>query len=169
MWNANVDAKRPKTKAELLVELAAWERAHVRPSNQPVKAQWSDEKWQSDHDGQFKDLVAKARAGAKKKKEETAGESMKERVSKEEEVDSGGGEEAQSVPLFAQVATPISGSPMGPKGNGPALGFGPVGPHMAEQSQDPNHMNVDQHDFSSHHGKRKFNEIDGNTQVREAV
>lgn len=75
IWNANVDAERPRSKRELLAELTSWERAHLQPSNQPVKARWSDDQWKSAHGDQFETLIkeAKARAeAAKKKKAEDA-------------------------------------------------------------------------------------------------
>ncbi|RPB14549.1 hypothetical protein P167DRAFT_572278, partial [Morchella conica CCBAS932] len=61
IWNANIDAKRPRSKTELLADLAAWERANARPSNQIVKARWSDERWGEEHRSQYRRLVEEAR------------------------------------------------------------------------------------------------------------
>ncbi|KAH0613317.1 uncharacterized protein H6S33_009697 [Morchella sextelata] len=61
IWNANIDAKRPRSKGELLADLAAWERANARPSNQIVKGRWSDERWGEEHRPHYRRLVEEAR------------------------------------------------------------------------------------------------------------
>ncbi|TGZ84335.1 DNA repair protein rad18 [Ascodesmis nigricans] len=87
LWNANVDSPRPRTKRQLLDELEAWERAHVRPANNKTKApEWSDEKWQEKHADTFADLIAKARGSIQKRRKVEADEDeVEERISGEVE------------------------------------------------------------------------------------
>lgn len=178
IWNANVDAKRPRTKKELLADLIAWEKAHLQPSNQPAKARWSDDQWKDTHEDQFNSLIKEARARAeaakKKKAEDTAKEGAQkglgEGVSEVQKLDENSTKEAQSATPPARVVAPISGPLMGEQnGNsvtmttaGPNLDFGMVGPNINIQSRDGDlgHMNIDSQDFSNYSGKRKHSQID---------
>jgi E3 ubiquitin-protein ligase RAD18 len=73
LWNANCDATRPKTKAELKKELDTWERAQGKPSSSQgsqIKDKDFDGKgWSTTHDADFKSLIAKARAKVPPKSE----------------------------------------------------------------------------------------------------
>ena len=71
IWNANVDAKYPKTKKELLAALATWERAYNKPANNKTKsADWSDGEWGNKHQDDFKNLIEQARRNVKRRKVE---------------------------------------------------------------------------------------------------
>ncbi|KAL7266285.1 E3 ubiquitin-protein ligase rad18 [Rhizina undulata] len=75
IWNANVDSNKPRTKAELLLELNTWERAHIKPPNKPTKAPgWSDDQWAIRHNDDFSLLIeqAKKRREPQQRMEESA-------------------------------------------------------------------------------------------------
>lgn len=186
IWNANVDANQPRRKNELLADLTSWERAHLRPSNQPAKAQWSDDQWRNKHEDQFGTLIAevKARAAAAKKMKEV--DAAKEAVQKggTSLVESAGAGSHDSSGKLKDVNNSASLVQIVPKPSVDVLsdhavsmttvksnlGFDVVAPHMGEQSwgQDPSRISADSRDFSSHNGKRKYNEIDG-ALITEAV
>lgn len=188
IWNANVDANQPRRKNELLADLASWERAHLRPSNQPAKAQWSDDQWKSKHEDQFDTLIAdvKARAAAAKKMKEddTAKEAAQKRTngstylvgagshdSSEQLKDVNSTPEVQStLPVQAVPKPSVSDHAVSMAMIEPYLGFDMVAPHKDEQSwdQDSTRITADSRDFSSHNGKRKYNEIDG-APIKEAL
>lgn len=191
IWNANADANQPRCKNELLADLASWERAHLKPSNQPVKAQWSDDQWKNRHEDQFETLIAEAKAkaeakaeAAKKKEEEnTTKETPQQGVNRGFSLVGGAGGHSEQLKGLssmteAQLITPIPTAPgplvgvsNGPMTTmGPSLGFDIVVPHTSEQSlgQDPSRIGGDPRDFSSQNGKRKYNEIVGSS-MAEAV
>lgn len=191
IWNANVDANQPRHKNELLADLASWEKAHLRPSNQPAKAQWSDNQWKNKHEGQFDTLIAAAKtrtATTKKKEEDPSKEAAHKEVYRGTPPAEGMGTgshdypehlrdinsmtETQSTTLPVEavsgplsVGTNGSGVPMTTMG--PNIGFHIVAAQTDERSwgQDPNRIGAD---FSSHNGKRKYNEIVG-ASITEAV
>lgn len=187
IWNANVDANQPRRKNELLADLASWERAHLRPSNQPAKAQWSDDQWKIKHEDQFDTLIADAKARAataKRMKEDNATKEAAQRGtdgstslvggagagfydSSEKLKDVNNTAEVQSTLPVQAVPKPsvevLSDHAVSMTMIEPYLGFDMVAPHMDERSwgQDPSRITADSRDFSSHNGKRKYNEIDG--------
>ncbi|KAK9472685.1 uncharacterized protein V1510DRAFT_378000 [Dipodascopsis tothii] len=60
LWNANADAAQPKTKTQLLRELAAWEAALGRP--RPSRVPDEDlQAWGQKHAADFRELTAAAR------------------------------------------------------------------------------------------------------------
>lgn len=70
LWNANCDAKYPKTKRELLSELDIWERTQggsAAPAvfgsnpNTVMRKDFDAAKWSESHDNDFKRLIANAR------------------------------------------------------------------------------------------------------------
>lgn len=71
LWNANCDAKYPKSKRELLNELDVWERTqggHVAPqapfvstADAVMRRDFDAAKWSENHDNDFKRLIADAR------------------------------------------------------------------------------------------------------------
>jgi len=70
LWNANCDAKVPRSKGELKRELEAWERVQTGrtyPSNSTVQIKDKDfdgKAWSATHDDSFKQLIANARRKA---------------------------------------------------------------------------------------------------------
>lgn len=185
IWNANVDANQPRCKNELLADLACWERAHLKPSNQPAKAQWSDDQWKNRHGDQFETLIAEAQAKAKtankKKEEDTAKEAPPKGVNQGSFLVGGAGgyseqlKEVNSMPE-AQSTTPIPAAPGSLAGVlnspmtaiGPILGFDIVAPHTSEQSLGQDRTGRDPRPSSSQNGKRKYDEIVG-ASIAEAV
>ena len=64
-----MDSNRPRSKRELLRDLRTWELAHVKPANNKTKApEWDDQNWAQRHQGEFSDLVAKARESVNNKR-----------------------------------------------------------------------------------------------------
>ncbi|KAL2000545.1 hypothetical protein VTN02DRAFT_2932 [Thermoascus thermophilus] len=70
LWNANCDAKVPKSKRELLLELEIWERTqggHAPAassqggSNAVMRKDFDAAAWSASHDDEFKRLIANAR------------------------------------------------------------------------------------------------------------
>ncbi|EAW19240.1 E3 ubiquitin-protein ligase RAD18 [Aspergillus fischeri NRRL 181] len=68
LWNANCDSKAPKSKRELLHELAVWERTqggHAAPSsessNTVMRKDFDAAAWSNNHGDEFKRLIANAR------------------------------------------------------------------------------------------------------------
>ncbi len=68
IWNANCDAKNPKSKSDLRRELEAWERAQGAKSHasnshggQIKDKDFDGKKWSSTHNDDFKKLIADAR------------------------------------------------------------------------------------------------------------
>lgn len=71
LWNANCDAKYPKSKKELLNELDVWERTqgghaamqapYVLNANTVMRKDFDAAKWSENHDNDFKRLIANAR------------------------------------------------------------------------------------------------------------
>ncbi len=65
--NANMDAKRPKSRQQLMKELAAWDRVQTNISLKLSGDEIEDMVKGGKYQDQFGDLVAKARAGVKRK------------------------------------------------------------------------------------------------------
>lgn len=190
IWNANVDANQPRRKNELLTDLASWERAHLRPSNQPAKAQWSDNQWKNKHEDQFDTLIAeaKARAATAKKKADPSKEAAHKEVYRGTSFVEGTGTasrdyseqlrdvnsmtETQSTTLPVEAVSGLSS--VGTNGSGvPMTTMGPnVGFHIVTAQTDGRSWGQDSNrigaDFSTHNGKRKYNEIVG-ASITEAV
>lgn len=69
LWNANCDAKHPKSKRELLNELDIWERTQGGSAAQlgfvsnatVMRKDFNAAKWSENHDSDFKRLIANAR------------------------------------------------------------------------------------------------------------
>lgn len=71
LWNANCDAKYPKSKRELLHELDVWERTQggsatqssfgSNNANTVMRKDFDATKWSEEHDSDFKRLIANAR------------------------------------------------------------------------------------------------------------
>lgn len=70
LWNANCDAKYPKSKRELLHELDVWERTQggaaaqslaSNNANTVMRKDFDAAKWSEAHDSDFKRLIANAR------------------------------------------------------------------------------------------------------------
>jgi E3 ubiquitin-protein ligase RAD18 len=70
LWNANCDSKNPKSKRVLLSELDVWERTqggHAAtqlpfvPSSNVMRKDFNANEWSSNHDDDFKRLIANAR------------------------------------------------------------------------------------------------------------
>lgn len=71
LWNANCDAKYPKSKRELLHELDIWERTQggsagqssfaSNNANTVMRKDFDASKWSEEHDSDFKRLIANAR------------------------------------------------------------------------------------------------------------
>lgn len=71
LWNANCDAKYPKSKRELLHELDVWERTQggnaiqsslaSNNANTVMRKDFDAAKWSEEHDNDFKRLIANAR------------------------------------------------------------------------------------------------------------
>lgn len=71
LWNANCDAKYPKSKRELLRELAVWEQTQggnagqsslgSNNANTVMRKDFDAAKWSEEHDNDFKRLIANAR------------------------------------------------------------------------------------------------------------
>ncbi|PLB51211.1 putative Postreplication repair E3 ubiquitin-protein ligase rad18 [Aspergillus steynii IBT 23096] len=68
LWNANCDSKTPKSKRELLNELDVWERtqggnaaAPMETANSVMRKDFDSAAWSTDHDSDFKRLIANAR------------------------------------------------------------------------------------------------------------
>ncbi|OXV09041.1 hypothetical protein Egran_03198 [Elaphomyces granulatus] len=69
LWNANSDAKVPKSKQDLLLELGIWERsqggqapaASLGGSNSVMHKEFDAAAWSTDHGDEFKRLIANAR------------------------------------------------------------------------------------------------------------
>lgn len=186
IWNANVDANQPRRKNELLADLASWEKAHLRPSNQPAKAQWSDDQWKNKHEDQFGILIAEAKtraAAARKKTEENAAKEVVQKGvansfaegvgagacgSSEQSKDVNSMTEARSTKLLVPTAPGLSVDRLSNSGVSMTtveskLGFDMVASQMDGQwrGQDRSRINGDPPDLPSNSGKRKHNEIDG--------
>lgn len=77
IWNANCDAKIPKTKDELRRDLDVWERSqgglapqqYAVGSNAVMAKDFDAAAWSSNHDGDFKWLIENARKKKDKKTE----------------------------------------------------------------------------------------------------
>ncbi|KAL9104145.1 MAG: hypothetical protein Q9163_000892 [Psora crenata] len=73
--NANCDSKKPRTKRELLHELEIWDKAQGRQfingsstaSSSVMKKDFDGAAWASDHNNDFKKLIAEAKKKAKSK------------------------------------------------------------------------------------------------------
>lgn len=61
MVNANADAKYPRSKRELLVELDSWERASKTKLTKPDKGDFDKEQWMANNKDQYAELLANAR------------------------------------------------------------------------------------------------------------
>lgn len=71
LWNANSDAKYPKSKRELLNELDVWERTqggyaatqapYISNANAVMRKDFDAAKWSENHDNDFKRLIVNAR------------------------------------------------------------------------------------------------------------
>ncbi|GIJ89347.1 e3 ubiquitin-protein ligase rad18 [Aspergillus pseudoviridinutans] len=68
LWNANCDSKAPKSKRELLHELAVWERTQgghaassSESSNTVMRKDFDALAWSNNHGDEFKRLIANAR------------------------------------------------------------------------------------------------------------
>ncbi|KAI2732016.1 hypothetical protein CBS147332_1155 [Penicillium roqueforti] len=70
LWNANCDSKHPKSKRILLQELDIWERtqgghatapSQFTTSNNVMRKDFDTNEWSSNHDDDFKRLIANAR------------------------------------------------------------------------------------------------------------
>ena len=70
LWNANCDSKQPKSKRILLQELDIWERtqgghaaapSRFTTSNNVMRKDFDTNEWSSNHDDDFKRLIANAR------------------------------------------------------------------------------------------------------------
>ncbi|PKY05590.1 postreplication repair E3 ubiquitin-protein ligase rad18 [Aspergillus campestris IBT 28561] len=67
LWNANCDSKSPKSKRELLHELAVWERTQggnatsADSGNAVMRKDFDATAWSTSHDTDFKQLIANAR------------------------------------------------------------------------------------------------------------
>lgn len=68
LWNANCDSKTPKSKRELLHELAVWERTQgghaassSESSNTVMRKDFDAAAWSNNHEDEFKRLIANAR------------------------------------------------------------------------------------------------------------
>ncbi|KAH8429456.1 E3 ubiquitin-protein ligase rad18 [Aspergillus melleus] len=68
LWNANCDSKTPKSKRELLSELDIWERtqggnasSQLEMTNSVMRKDFDSAAWSTDHDSDFKRLIANAR------------------------------------------------------------------------------------------------------------
>jgi E3 ubiquitin-protein ligase RAD18 len=67
LWNANCDSKAPKSKRELLHELAVWERTQgghaassSESSNTVMRKDFDAAAWSNNHGDEFKRLIANA-------------------------------------------------------------------------------------------------------------
>jgi E3 ubiquitin-protein ligase RAD18 len=91
LWNANCDAARPKSRAELLRDLDMWERTQGGRAPTTGRAmqnaalikdkEFDGSAWAAKHDTSFRDLIASARksnAQARKKPEAELEQSSKE-------------------------------------------------------------------------------------------
>ncbi|PVG00212.1 hypothetical protein CPB86DRAFT_729739, partial [Serendipita vermifera] len=63
LWNAEVDAKKPRTKAELLMEMSDWEQARSRAKAAPKVDSSKD--WLENNRAQFDQLVSNVRLKVK--------------------------------------------------------------------------------------------------------
>lgn len=65
LWNANCDSRDPRTKKKLLEELDVWERTQggsaPNTTNSVMKKDFDGTAWSSNHDDDFKRLIANAR------------------------------------------------------------------------------------------------------------
>lgn len=68
LWNANCDSKTPKSKRQLLNELDIWERTQggnaapsMETTNSVMRKDFDSAAWSTDHDSDFKRLIANAR------------------------------------------------------------------------------------------------------------
>lgn len=67
LWNANCDSKSPKSKRELLHELAVWERTQggnatsADSGSAVMRKDFDATAWSTSHDTDFKQLIANAR------------------------------------------------------------------------------------------------------------
>lgn len=68
LWNANCDSKTPKSKRELLNELDVWERTQggnaappMETANPVMRKDFDSAAWSTNHDNDFKRLIANAR------------------------------------------------------------------------------------------------------------
>ncbi|KAI9037845.1 E3 ubiquitin-protein ligase RAD18 [Aspergillus affinis] len=68
LWNANCDSKTPKSKRELLNELDIWERtqggnavSQPETTSSVMRKDFDSAAWSTDHDSDFKRLIANAR------------------------------------------------------------------------------------------------------------
>lgn len=64
LWNAEVDATNPRTKSQLLKEMAEWEKGRLK-AKPPPKVDDAQE-WLENNKGQFDQLVSSAKATSKK-------------------------------------------------------------------------------------------------------
>ncbi|KAM3067205.1 E3 ubiquitin-protein ligase rad18 [Clarireedia jacksonii] len=78
IWNANCDAKNPRSSAQLKKDLDAWERTLGSRAPQPssLAAQIKDKDfdgaaWGTQHKTDFSDLIARARQNVKSKQQKT--------------------------------------------------------------------------------------------------
>jgi E3 ubiquitin-protein ligase RAD18 len=94
LWNSNLDAgKAGKSQSQLLEELAAWDRGRTAEENgaslaglngQPVMSRAFDGgQWSVEHSDHFGDLIATARAGVRRKREEEDARAREEQRKRE--------------------------------------------------------------------------------------
>ncbi|ORY81320.1 hypothetical protein BCR37DRAFT_380128 [Protomyces lactucae-debilis] len=76
LWNSNMDAKHPRSRRDLLRELKAWEDALGR-STVKLTTEELEERAADDH-GDFKSLIARARASAEEAKRQSLGSAQEE-------------------------------------------------------------------------------------------
>jgi len=85
LWNANSDAKVPKSKQDLLQELGIWERSQGGQApatslgpNSVMHKEFDGAAWSADHDDEFKRLIASARKRSDAIVRSTIPQSLKE-------------------------------------------------------------------------------------------
>lgn len=98
-------------------DLRTWEIAHVKPANNKTKApEWDDQNWAQRHQGDFSDLVAKARESVNNKRrkvEEDEAEKMEGRTKDEAAV------EVRDEPRIARREEQVAGEEQRPAASQP--------------------------------------------------
>jgi len=109
IWNANLDAKAPKTKKQLLAELDQLEKEQLKPKVNPIKKDgFSDEKWTNKHRDDFDELIKNARTKRRKVVEE---EEKKKDDERDEEVEQSKQEEKQPMDDNEAIGKTVTESP----------------------------------------------------------